>query len=59
MKTLKVSLIGTAVGLGAWLLGLGHILWPAHPQIAGFLLTLGTTLVAQISWPWLSETSSR
>ena len=36
MKTLKVSLIGTVVGLAAWGLGIGHILWPVHPQLAGF-----------------------
>ncbi len=58
MKTLKITLIGTAVGLGAWLFGIGHILWPAHPQMAGFLLTLGTTIVAQIAWPLFSEASS-
>jgi hypothetical protein len=59
MKTLKVSLIGTAAGLAAWFFGIGHILWPAHPQIAGFLLTLGTTIVAQICWPLFSEMNSR
>lgn len=63
MKTLKVTLaatgIGTAVGLGAWLSGLGDILWPAHPQLASFLLTLATTIVIQIAWPRLSETNSR
>ena len=59
MKTLKVSLIGTAVGLAAWVLGIGHVIWPAHPQLAGFLLTLATTIVVQISWPWLGEMFSR
>jgi hypothetical protein len=59
MKTLKISLIGTAVGLVAWVLGLGHILWPAHPQIAGFLLTLATTIVAQITWPMWAGTNAR
>jgi hypothetical protein len=51
MKARKVSLIGTAAGLAAWFFGVGHILWPAHPQMAGILLTLGTTIVAQICWP--------
>jgi hypothetical protein len=63
MKTLKVTLvatvIGTAVGLGAWLFGLGQIIWPAHPQIASFLLTLATTIVVQIAWPRLSESNLR
>ena len=63
MKTLKISLIasliGTAVGLGSWLFGLGQVMWPAHPQMASFLLTLVTTIVIQISWPRLTEKSSR
>ena len=59
MKTLKISLIGTAVGLAAWILGIGHAIWPAHPQWAGFLLTLGTTIVAQLSEPWFSARNSR
>jgi hypothetical protein len=61
MRTLRVSaiatLIGTAAGLGAWLLGLGRVMWPAHPQIACFLLTLVTTIVVEISWPHLEETN--
>jgi hypothetical protein len=63
MKTLKVSLIassiGSAVGLGSWLLGYGRVIWPAHPQMACFLLTLVTTIVVQIIWPRLAETNSR
>ncbi len=63
MKTLKVSLIasliGTAVGLGTWGLGAGEKMWPAHPQMACFLLTLVTTIVIQIAWPRLMETNSR
>lgn len=55
MKTLKVTLIatliGTAVGLGAWAFGLGQIIWPAHPQMASFFPTLVTTIVIQITWP--------
>jgi len=61
MKTLKISLIasliGTALGLGAWMFGLGRIIWPAHPQMACFLLTLVATIVIQILWPRLVETS--
>ncbi|HEY6768525.1 MAG TPA: hypothetical protein VI386_27520 [Candidatus Sulfotelmatobacter sp.] len=63
MKTLRVSLIasmiGTAVGLGSWVFGLGNRIWPLHPQMASFLLTLVTTIVIQISWPRLTETDSR
>jgi hypothetical protein len=47
-----------AVGLGSWVFGLGQIIWPAHPQMASFLLTLVTTIVIQITWPRLTETNS-
>ena len=63
MRTLKVSLIasliGTAVGLGSWIFGIGQIIWPAHPQFACFLLTLVATIVIQITWPRLTETNSQ
>jgi len=63
MKTLKLSLIasciGTAVGLGAWVFGLGQMIWPAHPQMASFLLTLVTTIVIQVTWPQPTETDPR
>jgi len=62
MKTLRISLIasliGTAAGLGSWVFGIGQIIWPAHPQFACFLLTLVTTIVIQITWPWLTHTNS-
>jgi hypothetical protein len=30
-------------------------IWPQHPQLAGFFLTLVTCIVVQIAWPkeWL------
>lgn len=60
MKTLKVSLIasliGSAVGLGSWIFGVGRIMWPAHPQMACFLLTLAATIVIQIARLGLTET---
>jgi len=63
MKTLKVSLIassiGTAIGLGAWVFGLGQMMWPVHPQMASFLLTLVATIVIQIAWPRLTQTNSQ
>ena len=59
MKTLKISLIasliGTAAGLGAWGFGVGQRMWPTHPQMACFLLTLITTIVVQIAWPRLAN----
>lgn len=64
MTTLKITLIatliGTAVGFWAWALHLTRILWPEHPQLAGFFLTLVTTVVVQLAWPkGKSKTSSR
>jgi hypothetical protein len=57
VKTLKISLIasaiGSAAGLGAWAFGFGEKMWPGHPQMACFLLTLCTTIVIQIAWPRL------
>jgi hypothetical protein len=62
MKSLKVSLIasliGTAVGLAAWVLGLGKIIWPDHPQIASFLLTLVVTIIVELTWAE-TETKSK
>ncbi len=61
MKNFKPSLIasavGTVVGLGTWALGIGQAVWPTHPQMACFLLTVVTTVVIQIAWPWLTETN--
>lgn len=45
MKTLKASLLASAIGTGAWLLGITQKMWPGHPQWAVFFLTLGATLV--------------
>jgi hypothetical protein len=63
MTTWKIALIatliGTAVGFWAWKLGLTRMLWPNHPQLAGFFLTLITTIVVQQVWPTdESKTSS-
>lgn len=49
--TLIASLIGTAVGFGTWILGLTRVAWPEHPQLAGFFLTLITTVAIQLIWP--------
>ena len=45
MKTLKASLVGSAVGIVAWLAGITSYIWHAHPQWAGFFLTIAATLV--------------
>ena len=63
MKTLSASLaatlIGTAVGLGAWILGIGHAIWPNHPQWAGFFLTLAITIAVQVAWPRRVQSNPR
>jgi hypothetical protein len=48
--TLAATLIGTAVGMAAWLSGFSGVVWPAHPGWAGFLMTLVTTVAVQIYW---------
>ena len=60
MKTLKTSLIAsliaTAAGWGAWEFGIAQRIWPAHPQMADFLLTvLFTAIAVQIAWPKLAN----
>jgi len=63
MKTRKItfiaSCIGSAAGLGAWILGVGQRIWPAHPQMACFFLTLVTTIVIEFTWPRQIEPDSR
>jgi hypothetical protein len=55
MKTLKVSLLASAIGTGAWMLGLTHKMWPAHPQWAVFFLTIGATAVLMYIWQETQE----
>jgi hypothetical protein len=57
--TLIATLIGTAVAFLAWELDLTRMVWPEHPQLAGFFLTIIATIVVQL-WPTdKSKTSSR
>ena len=57
MKTLKISLIAsliaTAAGFSAWEFGVARMIWPAHPQMADFLLALIVGIAVQIAWPRL------
>lgn len=55
MKTLKASLLASAIGTGAWILGLTHKIWPAHPQWAVFFLTIAATVVLLYIWPDAGE----
>lgn len=49
--TLIATLIGTAAGFSAWELNLTRMVWPEHPQLAGFFLTLIITVAVQLAWP--------
>ena len=51
MRTLKASLLASAIGTGVWLLGLTHRMWPAHPQWALFFLTIGAYVVLMCALP--------
>jgi len=57
MKTLKTSLIAsliaTAAGVSAWEFGWAEKIWPAHPQMADFLLTLTVAIAVQLAGPRL------
>jgi hypothetical protein len=58
--TLIASLIGTAAGFWAWKLNLTRMVWPEHPQLAGFFVTLIATIAVQQMWPRdKSKTTSR
>ena len=64
MTTWKISLvatlIGTAVGFWVWKLNLPRLVWPSHPQLAAFFLTLIASIAVQLTWPKnKSKTSSR
>ena len=51
MRTLKASLLASAIGIGAWLTGVGNTIWPAHPQWADFFLTIGATVLLMCVLP--------
>ncbi|HTS75381.1 MAG TPA: hypothetical protein VMG40_04210 [Bryobacteraceae bacterium] len=45
------TLIASIAGTGAWLVGLSEHLWPAHPMIATFLLTVAVYVAAKLWLP--------
>jgi len=55
MRTFKISLIasliGTAAGFWAWKLDVTKAFWPAHPQLAGVLITMFVAIAVQLTWP--------
>lgn len=40
--------VGTAVGTGGWIIGLGKVFWPVHPQWALFFLTIASTIITAV-----------
>jgi hypothetical protein len=50
MKILKISCVATAASLVAWELGIPRAVWPAHPQLADFVLALITYVILQVAW---------
>lgn len=50
-STLAATLIATAVGVGTWFFGIAKEIWPAHPQIAAFLITIAVSMVVKQIWP--------
>jgi cysteine synthase len=51
-STWWATAIGTAVGTGGWLLGVGRIASPAHPGWALFGITIAATIITQIAVEW-------
>jgi hypothetical protein len=50
-STLAATLIATAAGVGAWLFGVANMIWPAHPQVAAFVITIVAGVVVKRTWP--------
>lgn len=40
--------VGFAVGMLGWVVGLGKVLWPKHPQWALSLIIVGVTVVCMV-----------
>ena len=51
MKTLKASLFASAIGTGAWMLGLTPKIWPAHPMWAVVFVTISAEIILLYVWP--------
>jgi hypothetical protein len=47
-STWWATAVGTAVGTGGWMLGIGRFVSPAHPGWALFWLTIASTIITQI-----------
>ncbi len=52
--TLAATFIATAAGIIAWFSGLSRAMWPAHPQLGAFLITVFTGIVVTQLWPTIT-----
>jgi hypothetical protein len=52
--TLVGSLVGTIVGTWVAMSGTARMIWPAHPYLAAFLITLAITIIVEVAWPEFS-----
>jgi hypothetical protein len=59
-STVIATLIATAVGIWAMQLGVARVMWPSHPQLMAFILTLIACIVAKpASASWMRTTANR
>ena len=49
-KTAAISLVATLAAILAWHFRVPQKIWPAHPQLAAFLLAFVLCIVLQIVW---------
>jgi hypothetical protein len=50
MKTLKISVVATLASIVLWKVRVPQKMWPAHPNLAYFLLAI--ILCVVIQWTW-------
>jgi hypothetical protein len=50
--------IGASVGVLFWVVGLGKVLWPGHPQYALFLIIAVVTAVSMAIVEWEDHRSN-
>ena len=51
--------VGGAVGILSWVVGLGKLVWPSHPQWAVFLITIGVAIVCMVVFERSERHSTR